>query len=95
MLLYVSHHACVNQEKIYIFGKSSFSWNEIILQSLDVDLNCNANYRELFFYKRTCYKHLTKFERVTFEVKEIKREIEGVIRARDPVTTKRMIRYED
>lgn len=29
---------CVNQEKIYIFGKSSSSWSEIIMQSLDVDL---------------------------------------------------------
>ena len=33
--------------------------------------------------------------RVTFEVMEIKIEIEGVIRAREPVRTKRMIQYED
>ena len=33
--------------------------------------------------------------RVTFQVKEIKIEIEGVIRAREPVRTKRMIQYED
>ena len=33
--------------------------------------------------------------RVTFEMKEIKIEIEGVIRAREPVRTKRMTQYED
>ena len=35
---------------MYIFGKSLFSCPEISLQSLDVDLNCKANYRELFFF---------------------------------------------
>jgi len=38
---------CVNQEKIYIFGKSSSSWPEIILQSLDVDLRVVLLYAQL------------------------------------------------
>ena len=61
---------CVNQEKIHIFGNCSARWPEIILQSLDVDLSCYANYAygELFFCKRTCYKRLTNFERATFKV---------------------------
>ena len=63
---------CVNKEKIHIFGNCSARWPEIILQSLDVDLSCYANYCELIFCKRTCYKRLTNFERATFKVKKIK-----------------------
>ena len=89
-MLYMFHTLCKPREDIY-FRKSSSSWPEIILQPLDVDLSCYANYGELVFCKRTCYKHLTKFERATFKVKEMKRETEDVIRAREPVRTKRMI----
>ena len=80
---------CKPREDIY-FRKSSSSWPEIILQPLDVDLSCYANYGELVFCK-----HLTKFERATFKVKEMKRETEDDIRAREPVRTKRTIRSED
>ena len=45
---------CVNQKKIHIFGNCSARWPEIILQSLDVDLSCYANYCELIFCKAYC-----------------------------------------
>ena len=93
-MLYMFHNSCKPREDIY-FRKSSSSWPEIILQPLDVDLSRYANYGELVFCKRACYKHLTKFERATFKVKEMKRETEDVIRAREPVRTKRTIRSED
>ena len=84
-----------NQDKVHIFGKSSINFQEIIQTSLNVDVSCFSNSGELFVCRKVCYKRLTKFQRASEKVREIRREIEEVFDKRELPRAKRLIRADE
>ena len=81
-----------NQDKVHIFGKSSINFQEIIQTSLNVDVSCFSNSGELFVCRKVCYKRLTKFQRASEKVKDIRRKIKEVFDRRELPRAKRLIR---
>ena len=84
-----------SDDRIFIFGKTSYNFAEIIKAALNVDINCYANDTDnnLFVYKTSCYKWLLKFQRATEEVEEISKKIQDAFQARPKA--KRMLRPSD
>jgi hypothetical protein len=60
--------------KVYIFGKFSIDFPEIIKSSIDVDVNSYYTDPDLFIRKPNCYKKLAKFQRASQHLEEVKRE---------------------
>ena len=83
-----------NAEKIYIFGKSSIDLQGIIKSSLNVDVSCFANSGKIFVCK-SCYKRLTKFQRSSEKLNEIRQEIEEAFKKRDVPRIKRLQRASE
>ena len=83
------------QQKIYIFGKSSIDLEGIIKSSLNVDVSCFANSSKIFVCRSVCYKRLTKFQRSSEKVNEIRQEIEEAFKKRDVPRTKRLQRASE
>mgnify|MGYP000509557949 CR=1 FL=1 len=60
-----------------------------------MDVSCFSNSGELFVCRKVCYKGLTKFQRASEKVKEIRREIEEVSDKRELPRAKRLIRADE
>ena len=58
-------------------------------------MSCFSNSGELFVCRKVCYKGLTKFQRASEKVKEIRREIEEVSDKRELPRAKRLIRADE
>ena len=84
-----------NAEIIYIFGKSSIDLQGIIKSSLNVDVTCFANSGKIFVCRSVCYKRLTKFQRSSEKLNEIRQKIEEVFKKRDEPRTKRLQRASE
>ena len=86
---------CPGKDKVYIFGKTSHNFAEIIKLTLNIDVNCYANdaNTKLFVCKTSCYKRLLKFQRATEKVEEARKEIQDAFQARP--RAKRLIRPTD
>ena len=80
--------------KIYICGKSSIDLQGIIKSSLNVDVSCFANSGKIFVCK-SCYKRLTKCQRSSEKLNEIRQEIEEAFKKRDVPRTKRLQRASE
>lgn len=86
---------CPGKDRVYIFGKTSHNFVEIIKSTLNIDVNCYANdtNTRLFVCKTSCYKRLLKFQRATEKVEEAKKEIQDAFQARP--RAKRLLRPTD
>lgn len=86
---------CSVDERIFIFGKSSHNFAEIIKSALNIDINCYSydTNNNLFVCKTSCYTRLLKFQRATRKVEEIKKEIQDAFQARP--RAKRLLRPSD
>ena len=84
-----------NAEKIYIFGKSSIDLQGIIKSSLNVDVSCFANSDKIFVCRSVCYKRLTKLQRSSEKLNEIRQEIEETFKKRNVPRTKRLQRASE
>ena len=88
---------CPGKERVYIFGKISHNFVEIIKSTLNMDVNCYANdtNTRLFVCKTSCYKRLLKFhdQRATEKAEEAKKEIKDAFQARP--RAKRLLRPTD
>ena len=83
------------KDRVYIFGKTSHNFVEIIKSAFNIDANCYANdtNTRLFVCKTSCYKRLLKFQRATEKVEEAKKEIQDAFQARP--RAKRLLRPTD
>ena len=59
------------KEKIYIFGKSSFDFPDIVSSCLDVNVSCYSATSELAVCK-ACYRRLIKFKKASDHLEELK-----------------------
>ena len=86
---------CPGKDRVYIFGKTSHNFVEIIKSTFNIDANCYANdtNTRLFVCKTSCYKQLLKFQRATEKVEEAKKEIQDAFQARP--RAKRLLRPTD
>jgi len=60
------------KEKLYIFGKSSIDFCEIIKSALNVNVR-NFSVSEQFICRAQCYQRLTKFKRALDNLKQNKK----------------------
>ena len=75
---------CSTDQRIFIVGKTSHNFVEIIKSALNVDVNCYVydTNNTLFVCKTSCYKRLLKFQRASEKVEEIRKEIQDAFQAR-------------
>ena len=75
---------CSADRRIFLVGKTSHNFVEIIKSALNVDVNCYVydTNNTLFVCKTSCYKRLLKFQRASEKVEEIKKEIQHAFQAR-------------
>ena len=75
---------CSADRRIFLVGKTSHNFVEIIKSALNVDVNCYVydTNNTLFVCKTSCYKRLLKFQRASGKVEEIKKEIQHAFQAR-------------
>ena len=71
----------VKKEKLYIFGKSSIDFCEIIKSALNVNVRNFSASEQLFICRAQCYQRLTKFKRALDNLKKAKSELEEVYKA--------------
>ena len=69
------------KEKLYIFGKSSIDFCEIIKSPLNVNVRNFSASEKLFICRAQCYQRLTKFKRALDNLKKAKSELEEVYKA--------------
>ena len=69
------------KEKLYIFGKSSIDFCEIIKSALNVNVRNFSASEQLFICRAQCYQRLTKFKRALDNLKKAKSELEEVYKA--------------
>ena len=69
------------KEKLYIFGKSSIDFCEIIKSALNVNVRNFSASEQLFICRAQCYQRLTKFKRALDNFKKAKSELEEVYKA--------------
>ena len=75
-------------DKIFIFGKSSLDIAKVIRSWLSVDMSCYSENGELFICRDKCYQRLIKFNWAWDKLKELKKEIEEVFKARENLQAK-------
>ena len=75
---------CSADRRIFLVGKTSHNFVEIIKSALNVDINCYVYDKNntLFVCKTSCYKWLLKFQRASEKVEEIGKEIQHAFQAR-------------
>ena len=75
---------CSADRRIFLVGKTSHNFVEIIKSALNVDVNSYVydTNNTLFVCKTSCYKRLLKFQRASEKVGEIKKEIQHAFQAR-------------
>lgn len=71
----------VKKEKLYIFGKSTIDFCEIIKSALNVNVRNFSASEQLFICRAQCYQRLTKFKRALDNLKKPKSELEEVYKA--------------
>ena len=64
------------KEKLYIFGKSSIDFCEIIKSTLNVNVRNFSASEQLFICRAQCYQRLAKFRHALDNLKKAKRELE-------------------
>ena len=69
------------KEKLYIFGKSSIDFGEIIESALNVNVRNFSASEQLFICRAQCYQRLTKFKRALDNLNKAKSELEEVYNA--------------
>ena len=69
------------KEKLYIFGKLSIDFCEIIKSALNVNVRNFSASEQLFICRAQCYQRLTKFKRTLNNLKKAKSELEEVYKA--------------
>ena len=89
---FICTSASLKNNKIFIFGKSSLDIAEVIRSSLSVDVSRYSENSELFVCRDKCYQRLIKFNRASVKLKELKKEIEEVFKARENLRAKRLLR---
>ena len=82
------------KEKIYIFGKSSFDFPDIVSSCLDVNVSCYSATSELAVCK-ACYRRLIKFKKASDHLEELKNELKQIYKDRELPRAKRLLRVED
>ena len=82
------------KEKIYIFGKSSFDFPDIVSSCLDVNVSCYSATSELAVCK-ACYRRLIKFKKASDHLEELKIELKQIYKDREHPRAKRLLRVED
>ena len=92
---FICSSASLKNNKIFIFGKSSLDIAEVILSSLSVDVSRYSENSELFVCRDKCYQRLIKFNRASVKLKELKKEIEEVFKARENLRAKRLLHLDE
>lgn len=82
------------KEKLYIFGRSSIDFCEIIKSALNVNVRNFSASEQLFICRAQCYQRLTKFKRALDNFKKAKSELEEVYKA-TVHRTKRLCKDDD
>ena len=82
------------KEKLYIFGRSSIDFCEIIKSALNVNVRNFSASEQLFICRAHCYQRLTKFKRALDNFKKAKSELEEVYKA-TVHRTKRLCKDDD
>ena len=70
---FICSSASLKNNKIFIFGKSSLGFAEVIRSSLSVDVSRYSENSELFVCIDKCYQRLIKFNQVSDKLKELKK----------------------
>lgn len=94
LMCFICSSVVQKKDKIYIFGKSSIDLPELILSSLNVDVNCYSSNITMFVCKCNCYRSLTKFKRASDDLYAVRKEIEGVFKNRGHQRVKRMLNVD-
>ena len=92
----VERHRCFTcsldtSKKVYIFGKSSIDFGDIIRSCLGVDVHRYSAQPGLFICKPFCYKKLIKFQRASEHLEEVRKEILESFQNREQPRIKRQI----
>ena len=92
----VERHRCFTcsldtSKKVYIFGKSSIDFGDIIRSCLGVDVHSYSAQPGLFICKPFCYKKLIKFQRASEHLEEVRKEILESFQNREQPRIKRQI----
>ena len=82
------------KEKIYIFGKSSFDFPDLVSSCLDVNVSCYSATSELAVCK-ACYRRLIKFKKASDHLEELKIELKQIYKDRELPRAKRSLHVED
>ena len=83
--------ASLKNNKIIIFGKSSHDIAEVIQSSLSVEVSRYSENSELFVCRDNCYQCLIKFNWALVKLKELKKEIKEVFKAKENLRAKRLL----
>ena len=78
-------------KKVYIFGKSSIDFVNIIRSCLGVDVNSYFAEPDLFICKQFCYKKLLKFQHALEHLEEVRKEIQDSFKNGEQPRIKRQI----
>ena len=68
---FICSSACLKNNKILIFGKSSLDIAGAIRSSLSVDVSRYSENSDLFVCRDKCYQRLIKFQRASDKLKEL------------------------
>ena len=71
----------VKKEKLYIFGKSSIDFCEIIKSALNVNVRNFSASEQLFICRAQCYQRLTKLKHALDNLKKAMSELVEVYKA--------------
>lgn len=95
---FICSSASLKNNKTFIFGKSSLDIAGVIRSSLSVDVSRYSENSELFVVfvcRDKCYQRLIKFNRASDKLKELKKEIEEVFKARENLRAKRLLHLDE
>ena len=94
---FICSSASLKNNKIFIFGKSSLDIAEVIRSSLSMEHGVSrySENSELFVCRDKCYQRLIKCNRVSDKLKELKKEIEEVFKARENPRVNRLLHPDE
>ena len=92
---FICSAASLKNNKIFIFGKSSLDIAEVIRSSLSMDVSRYSENSELFICRDKCCQRLIKFNRASDKLKELKKGIEEVFKARENLRAKRLLQPDE
>lgn len=78
---FICSKVVAKKEKLYIFGKSSIDFCEIVKSALNVNVRNFSASEQLFICRAECYQRLTKFKRALDNLNKAKSELEEVYKA--------------